>query len=309
MDRNGKPHLLTNSSYDNTGRLIFNRNSLSTYGVGYKTPSPAFTDTANHWAKNNINFVVSRELISGTSATTFAPNKAITRAHFLMALGRLSGADMSNCKATSFTDVKDTDAAMPYIEWAVKNKIVQGIGGGRFGPNEQISRQDMAVMMVNYAAATGYKLPMSRQSITFADDTTISAYAKDAVKAIQQTGIINGKDNNRFDPQGNATRAEASTILRRFVELVIDEDTARGWVQNDAGQWQYIGKNGKPTIGWLTAEGGKYHYYFTADGSMTAGKWLEIEGKWYYFNADGSLAKSTKIDGYKVDENGVRLAN
>jgi len=306
VDKNGKPELLTNSSYDNTGRLIFSRNSLSTYGVGYKAPSPAFIDTAKHWAKDNIDFVVSRDLISGTSTTTFAPNTAITRADFLMALGRLSGADVSSYKTSSFTDVKGTDTAMPYIEWAVKNKIVQGIGGGKFGPDEQISRQDMAVMMQNYATATGYKLPVSRQSITFADDAKISAYAKAEVKAIQQTGVVGGKGNNLFDPQGNATRAEASTILRRFVELVIDEGTARGWVQNDAGLLQYIGENGKPAIGWLTTDGGKYHYYFTADGSMVAEKWLEIEGKWYYFNADGSLAKSTKIDGYEVDENGVR---
>lgn len=68
----------------------------------------------------------------------------------------------------------------------------------------------------------------------------------------------------------------------------------------------YVDKNGKPVIGWLTAENGKYHYYFTADGIMVSGKWLEIDGNWYYFYADGSLAKSTKVDGYEVDGNGVR---
>jgi len=306
VDKKGRPQLLTNSSYDNTGRLIFSRNSLSTYGVGYKAPAPAFTDTAKHWAKDNIDFVASHDLISGTSATTFAPDTAITRADFLMALGRLSGTEVSIYKASSFTDVKSTDTTMPYIEWAVKNKIVSGYGNGKFGPNDSITREQMAVMMTGYAKATGHKLPVSRQIITFADDAKISAYAKDAVKVIQQTGVINGKDNNRFDPQGNATRAEASTILRRFVELVIDEGTARGWVQNDVGQWQYVGDNGKSVVGWLTVENGKYHYYFTADGIMVSSKWLEIDGKWYYFNTDGSLARSTKIDGYEVDENGVR---
>lgn len=303
VDQNGKPQLLTNSSYDN-GRVIFSRNTLSTYGVGYKAPSPAFTDTAKHWAKDNIDFVASRDLISGTSATTFAPNTAITRADFLMALGRLSGADVSIYKTGSFTDVKSTDTAMPYIEWAVKSKIVSGYGNGKFGPSDIITREQMAVMMVGYAKATSYKLPVSKQAIAFADNAKISAYAKEAVKAIQQTGVINGKDNNRFDPQGNATRAEASTILRRFVELVIDEGTARGWVRNDAGQWQYIGDNGKAVTGWFTEENARY--YFTSDGIMVSGKWLEIGGKWYYFNADGSLAKNTKVDGYEVDENGVR---
>ncbi len=306
VDKNGKPQLLTNSSYDNTGRLTLSRNSLSTYGVGYKVPAPQFTDTAKHWAKDNIDFVASHDLISGTSATTFAPNTAITRADFLMALGRLSGVDVGIYKTSSFTDVKSTDIAMPYIEWAVKNKIVSGYGNGNFRPTDSITREQMAVMMVNYAKATGYKLPVSKQATTFADDAKISAYATDAVKAIQQTGVINGKDNNRFDPQGNATRGEASTILRSFVELVIDEGTARGWIQNDAGQWQWIGENGKPAVGWLSDENGKYHYYFTTDGIMVFGKWLQIDGKWYYFYTDGSLAQNTKVDGHEVDENGVR---
>jgi glucan-binding YG repeat protein len=72
-------------------------------------------------------------------------------------------------------------------------------------------------------------------------------------------------------------------MLHRYVKLTIDSATAQGWTLNDAGQ---------------------YLYY--KDGIMVTGKWLQIEGKWYYFNSDGSLAKSTRIDGYAVDENGVR---
>jgi len=197
---------------------------------------------------------------------------------------------MSGYTTSSFIDVADTSPAMPYIEWAVQNKIVQGTGNNQFGPNRSISRQDMAVIMVNYAKATGYTLPVSRQAVTFADDAKISAYAKDAVKAIQQTGVISGKQNNLFDPQGNTTRAEASTILRRFVELVIDEGTARGWVQNDAGQWQYINTSGEAVTGLLNMEGNKY--WFDDNGVMAAGKWIQISGKWYYFGTDGKLAAS-----------------
>jgi len=295
VDNNGKPQLLTNSSYNN-GWVIWSRNSLSTYGVGYNTSVPTFTDTATHWAKDNIDFVASRELISGATSTTFAPDTAITRGTFLMALGKLSGADVGSYKTSSFTDVQSTDPAMPYIEWAVKNNIVQGIGNNKFGPDQQITREQMAVMMVNYAKATGYKLPVSRQAVTFADNANISTWAKDAVKAIQQTGVISGKPNNLFDPQGSATRAEASAILRRFVELVIDEGTARGWVQNDAGQWQYINVNGKAVTGWLnTTEGNKF--WFDDKGVMASGKWVQISGKWYYFYSDGKLAVNTTTDG------------
>lgn len=306
VDKKGKPLLLTNSSYEN-GRVIFSRNSLSTYGVGYMASAPAFTDTAKHWAKDNIAFVASHDLISGKTASTFAPDTAILRADFIMALGRLSGADMSIYKTSSFTDVKDSNTAMPYIEWAVKSKIVQGIGSGKFGPNDLITREQMAVMMQNYVKANGYKLPTSIAAVTFSDTAKISAYAKDAVIAIQQAGIMQGKGGNTFDPQGYATRGEAATILRKFIELVIDEGTARGWVQNDAGQWQYIDEiSVKPVTGWLNVENGKYHYYFDNNGIMVSGKWLEIDGKWYYFYTDGSLAKNTEIDEYEVDENGVR---
>lgn len=197
------------------------RNSLSTYGADYKAPVPAFSDIANHWAKDNIDFVVSRGLLSGTGASTFSPNTSITRADFLMALGKLSGADMSVYKTSGFTDVKSMGTAMPYIEWAVKNGIVQGIGGGKFGPDMQITREQMAVMMVNYVKATNDKLPVSQEEAPFADDAKIGSWASAAVKDIRQAGIIVGKSNNLFDPQGSATRAEASTILRRFVESVV----------------------------------------------------------------------------------------
>lgn len=305
VDRNGRPHVLTNSRYEN-GRVIFERSSLSIYGVGYKAPVPVFFDTVNHWAKENIDFAVSRALLKGISAATFGPNNLITRAEFLMALGKLYGVDVSEYKTSSFTDVKDSDPAMPYIEWAAQKHIVKGIGNNMFGPDLNISRQDMAVMMQNYAKAAGYVLPISIPTVTFSDNEMIADYAKDAVKAIQQACIMQGKGNNIFDPKGNATRAEAATILRRFVEFVIDKDIARGWSQNDAGQWKYIDENGKPIKGWFID--GNVKYYFASDGIMISGKWQQIDDKWYYFNDDGSLAVSTKVDGYEVDENGVRKA-
>ncbi|MEA4847019.1 MAG: S-layer homology domain-containing protein [Clostridiaceae bacterium] len=341
VDKNGKPQLLTKSSYEN-GRLIFSRNSLSTYGVGYKAPAPAFTDAVKHWAKDNIDFVASRNLISGTTATTFAPNTSLTRADFLMALGRLSGADVSNYKTSSFTDIKASDTAMPYIEWAVGSKIVSGYGNGKFGPTDLITREQMAVMMQNYAKATGYKLPVTREATTYADASSIGSIYKTAVTAMQQAGIMMGGTGNKFNPKASATRAEVSSMLHRYIKLTIDPATAQGWSLNDAGQWLYY-KDGKALTGTQTIDGVKYffettgalktgwvkdgdnwryysgnkaamgwldisdkRYYFTKDGLMVSGKWLEIDGKWYYFYADGALAKSTKVDGYEVDGNGVR---
>ncbi|RTE00717.1 S-layer homology domain-containing protein, partial [Paenibacillus whitsoniae] len=225
VNKGGKPQFLIRSQYDN-GNLIFSRNSLSVYGVGYLLPAPAFVDTATHWAKVDIDYVVSRGLISGTGKATFSPDTAVTRADFLMALGMLSGADMSAYQQSSFTDVSITSAAWPYIEWAVQNKIVQGIGDNKFDPESPITREQMAVMMVGYAQVTGDKLPVRMQVISFADDIRISSWAKEAVKTIQQAGVVNGKENNLYDPAGMATRAEASAILRRFTETVVDKGQA-----------------------------------------------------------------------------------
>ena len=285
----GKPELLTESGYKD-GRVIFSSNTLSVYGVGYKTPAPVFTDTASHWAKDNIDFAVSRGLLSGTSNTAFSPDTAVNRGMFITALGRLSGQEMSGYSKSSFSDVAAGSYYLPYIEWAADNLIVSGTGGGKFEPDRTITREDMAVMMLNYAAATGYTLPAAREAVTFADNSDISEYARDAVKALQHTGVVYGVGNNRFNPKGRMTRAEASSILRNFVELVIDTATARSWSRNEAGQWMYYDQNGNPVTGWLTAASNKY--YFDTNGIMQAGKWMQINSNNYYFNANGKLAVS-----------------
>jgi len=94
VGKDGKPQLLTKSSYV-SGWLIFSRNILLTYGVGYKNSASTFTDTAKHWAKDSIDFVTSRKMIIDTGKTIFSPNTAITRGDFLTALGNLSGVDVS----------------------------------------------------------------------------------------------------------------------------------------------------------------------------------------------------------------------
>ena len=84
-----------------------------------------------------------------------------------------------------------------------------------------MTRQEMAVIMANYAKALGYNVPKTREAVTFADNANIASWAKDAVKAMQMAGIINGKDSNKFDPTGTATRAEIAAIMQRWCENII----------------------------------------------------------------------------------------
>ena len=268
VDANGKVQWLISSVYDGLNEVLrFSTNHFSTYGVGYKQDVPSFTDIGTHWAKEDIAFVANRGLLSGTSKTTFSPNTAMTRGMFVTALGRLANADVSGYKKSSFTDVKSDAYYMGYIEWANKNNIVKGIGDGKFAPDQSITRDQMAVILQSYAKAIGFTLPKVHAENTFADSAKIGAYAKDAVKQMQMAGIISGKNSNLFDPQGTATRAEVSAVLRRFVELAISSDTAQGWTMNDSGKWMYY-ENGKPVTGKKNIGGSAYtfdQYGVTAD--------------------------------------------
>jgi len=268
VDGNGKVHWLTSSVYDSVNKVLrFSTDHFSTYGIGYKQTNTTFTDIGGHWAKEDIEFVVSRGLFSGTSITTFSPNTAMTRGMFVTVLGRLANADVSSYKESSFTDVKSDAYYMGYIEWASKNSIVNGTSNGKFAPDLSITREQMAVIMLNYGKVIGFTLPKVHEKNTFADSAKISAYAKDAVKQMQMAGVISGKNGNLFDPLGTATRAEVSAVLRRFVELAISSDTMQGWTRNDSGQWMYY-ENGKPVTGKKEIDGTTYtfdQYGVTAD--------------------------------------------
>ena len=229
VDENGNVQWISKSSYNMDQKaVIFVAEHFSIYGIGYKNQIPAFTDVNNHWAKDNMLFVVSRGLLSGTSATTFSPNTGMTRGMFVTALGRLAGVDPTDYQARMFTDVKEDAYYAPYVNWAAKTGVVSGTTDTTFAPDTNINREQMAVIMKNYAAKLGYTIPKTLEAVNFADSAGISSWAKEAVKSMQQAGILAGKTNNCFDPAGTATRAEVAAVLRRFVEIVIDPQTANG---------------------------------------------------------------------------------
>ena len=305
VDENGNVQWISKSSYNMDQKaVIFVAEHFSIYGIGYKNQIPAFTDVNNHWAKDNMLFVVSRGLLSGTSATTFSPNTGMTRGMFVTALGRLAGVDPTDYQASMFTDVKEDAYYAPYVNWAAKTGVVSGTTDTTFAPDANINREQMAVIMKNYATKLGYTIPKTLEVVNFADSAGISSWAKEAVKSMQQAGILAGKTNNCFDPAGTATRAEVATVLRRFVEIVIDPQTANGWVQNDSGEWSYY-KNGDLVKGWLSNDQ-KWYWLDKNTGKMFSGGWKQIDGKQYYFYADGSMAVNTTVDGKTIGADGAR---
>lgn len=162
--------------------------------------------------------------------------------------------------------------------------------------------------MANYAKAMGYTIPKAHAETAFADNGSIADWAKEAVKAMQMAGVMNGKDGNRFDPAGTATRGEVSAVLHRYVELVIDPDTAQGFVKNASGHWYYY-KDGKKLTSWQTLDG--LRYYFNSDGVMHEGsKQDTATAAWYYWTNDGATTSWREIGNkkYYFDNTGIMYA-
>lgn len=169
-----------------------------------------FADTVNHWAAKSIGFVVDRGLFSGTSDTNFSPNATMTRGMLVTVLYRLEGSPQGATQ--SFDDVKADKYYANAVAWAAQNNIVTGASGG-FLPENNISREQLAVILYRYAAPEQSDGSLDK----FSDSAAISSYAVDAMGWAVGSGLLSGDNNGKLNPSGNATRAEVATILERFI--------------------------------------------------------------------------------------------
>ncbi len=208
---------LTMSKFDEEqGKLLFATTHLSLYGVGYHQIS--FSDIKNHWSKDSIEFLAARGIINGKGAGIFDPNANVTRAEFVTLLYKLAGATATVVNSAGFADVQSDAWYADAVNWAVTRGIVSGFGNGRFGPNEQITREQMAVMTDNFIKAMKADLDLLNDNRSFTDQNQISSWAATAVSRMQQFGIINGRPDGSFAPQGTASRAEAAAVLRGYID-------------------------------------------------------------------------------------------
>ena len=117
-----------------------------------------------------------------------------------------------------FTDVKSSDWYRDAVIWAYQNGIVNGYGNGKFGPNDPITREQMAAILYRFSDLYGLNTDIAGNIYTYADYGNISYYAVDSMRWACGTGLINGMGNNRLEPQGTATRAQMATVLQRFCQ-------------------------------------------------------------------------------------------
>ena len=182
--------------------------------------NPFIDVNESHWFYSDVKYAHQNGLFSGTSANTFSPSMPMTRGMVVTVLGRLAGIDAADYSGASFDDVETSQWYAPYVKWAAEMGIVNGVGNNNFAPDANISRQDLAVILYNYANKMGIILPEVKAANTFDDEANISGYAVEAVAAMQKAGIISGKPGNLFDAKGIATRAEVAAMLHRFGEAV-----------------------------------------------------------------------------------------
>lgn len=183
-------------------------------------PDHSFTDVpSDAWYTEYVSALAAAGIVNGKTETEFAPDDAITRAEFVKIIAGIAGAEAASSDS-SFSDVSADAWYAPYVAWASENGIVTG-SDGKFSPNSQITRQDMAVMIMRYVnQVSGGELDLVNEPAAFADEDQISSYASEAVSVMQQAGIINGKGGNYFAPKDSATRAEACKMLYMVMEQI-----------------------------------------------------------------------------------------
>jgi len=185
---------------------------------GLLCPLYPFQDVdRNAWYHDGLHYVVEEGLMQGMSSTSFAPNTATSRAMIVTILWRLEGSPMVD-SAMRFEDVAAGAWYTEAIRWAAATGIVTGYSEKAFGPNDSITREQMAAILYRYAQYKGYAL--SGSSIqSYTDAANVSSWAKDAMEWACGSGLIQGS-SNLLDPQGDAIRAQSATILHRFCEML-----------------------------------------------------------------------------------------
>ena len=188
------------------------------------TEDEFFKDVSkNDWFYDAVKFVNEKGLFKGVSATEFGPTLNTTRGMLATVLHRLDNTPAAK-GPMDFNDVNASDWYADAIAWASEAKVVNGIGNGKFAPNEPITREQLAAMLYRYAQYKGYDVSVGEDTniLSFNDAAAISEYAVPAIQWACGAGIMNGKSGNMLDPMGLATRAEVAAMINRFVANVVE---------------------------------------------------------------------------------------
>lgn len=195
-------------------------------GVSYvkatETPSETkFNDvSANDWFASAVDYVTGKGMMNGTADNTFSPKANTTRGMVVTVLYRLE--NQPSTSAASFADVASGAYYANAVAWANANGIVSGYGSGKFGPNDKVTREQLAAILYRYAQYKKYDVSVGEDTniLSYNDAQSISSYAIPAIQWACGAGVVTGKSGSKLDPKGYATRAEVAAMLMRFCENV-----------------------------------------------------------------------------------------
>ena len=183
-------------------------------------PLPFEDVSPGAWYEEAVRYAYFHNIMEGTSATTFVPNKSLTRAEAVQVLYNLEGQPTVS-ESTTFPDLV-YEWYKPAIAWAESTSVVDGYEDGTFRPDEPVTRQEFAQMLYNYAAYKGYDLSAKGDLTQFPDGDSVQAWALPAMAWANGNGLINGHDDGTLGPGGTTTRAQAASILMRFDQNVVE---------------------------------------------------------------------------------------
>ena len=222
IDGSGSAVCVPNGHYDaSTGTVTFKTTHFSQYAVGYNHVS--FSDvTDGAWYKDFVNYLSARNIVGGTGDGRFSPEANITRAQFVTILARMSGESLSGDTSSAFSDVSRGDWCFAAVQWASKNGIAAG-SGGKFAPNADITREEMAAMLYRYAKYAGIDVSNADGTSVreFHDYDSISDWALTPIQWAFSNKIASGNGSGNFAPQEDATRAEAAKMTAALAQRLV----------------------------------------------------------------------------------------
>ncbi len=183
--------------------------------VGEVTAKYADVKT-NDWYAEAVAFVYKQGMMNGLGDNRFAPGEKTTRAMLVTMLYRLEK-DAGGSAATKFSDVPAGQWFSDAVNWSASAGVVNGLENGKFAPNDNISREQLAVMLYRYAQLKGYDVSVKGDLSKFDDNGSVAAWAKEPMQWAVGSGLINGKGEGSLEPGSNATRAEVATMLMRLL--------------------------------------------------------------------------------------------
>ena len=185
-------------------------------------PQMPFTDVpAGSWYYDAVQYVYEEGLMGGTGNDRFSPDLTTSRGMIVTILYRLEGSPAVSGGAT-FADVSSGQWYSDGVAWASASGIVTGYSNGSFGPNDTITREQMAAILYRYAKYKGYDVSARAQLSSYSDASQVASYATDSMSWAVGSGLITGTSGTTLSPAGSATRAQAAVILARFFQNLAD---------------------------------------------------------------------------------------